>query len=76
MTKFYVYHGYLADGDLMLIGEFNTRDEAWRAMVAHQKQNYPLLGYYFRCWKDENEVEHIDYGSHVNFYYISTKAEQ
>lgn len=66
--KFDLYWGTMSLSTFHWLGQYDSYDEAWKAMVAHQKLNYSQLGYYYRCWKNED-------GSHVHYYFIAPSIQ-
>lgn len=47
----------------------SKRDEAWRFMTNWLGKKFPVSYHrYYRCHVTEDGVEHIDYGSHTNFF--------
>jgi hypothetical protein len=68
--KFDLYWGTMSLSTSHWLGQYDSYDEAWKAMVAHQKLNHSQLGYYYRCWKNEDGTMNVDYGSHVHYYFI------
>lgn len=70
MMRFSLYWGTTSLTTAMFVGDYGTYEEAWKAMVEHQRINAPQFGYYYRTWKDEDGHTNIDYGSHVHYYFI------
>lgn len=57
-------------GDLVDLGEFKDRDEAWQFMRCFIDANKLTKMYYARAWEEGNKMK-IDYGSHFSFFYMS-----
>lgn len=73
--KFDLYWGTMSLTTSHWLGQYDSYEEAWKAMVAHQKLNHAHLGYYYRCWKNEDGSTNVDYGSHVHYYFIVPSAQ-
>lgn len=67
--KYSLHWGNSEDG-YVLVAEDVTQEEAWKAINAWVKEKAPKLGLYYRSHMTEENAQHIDYGSHINFFQI------
>lgn len=57
-----------------VIGETENREDCFKIIVDYLK-SIGCKYYYLRSWKISDDITKVDYGSHVDFFYIKQIGE-